>query len=75
MLINPEGIIASRTFTDAHVDERDTLWELLLGIEALFILDKDLIGADYLQKLLHHSGIDLQTAGHRNMETHEAMVL
>ena len=56
------------TVTAAHVDERESLWDLLPGIVGRIIADKGLIGADYQHELRQFTGIDLQTAVRNNME-------
>ena len=68
ILINSEGIITDITVTQAHIDERESLWDLVDGIHGTIIADKGLIGADYKNELYQHTGIDLQTAVRSNME-------
>lgn len=67
LLINSDGIITGITLSQAHVDERESLWDLVDGIHGMIIADKGLIGADYQNELRTCSGIDLQTAVRSNM--------
>jgi IS5 family transposase len=68
LLINSDGVITGITLTQAHVDERESLWDLVDGVKGMIIADKGLIGADYQNELREYSGIDLQTAVRSNME-------
>lgn len=68
LLINSEGIITSVTVTQANIDERESLWDLVDGIHGTIIADKGLIGVDYKNELHKFTGIDLQTAVRCNME-------
>lgn len=68
LLINSEGIITDVTVTQANIDERESLWDLVDGIHGTIIADKGLIGADYKNELHKFTGIDLQTAVRSNME-------
>jgi IS5 family transposase len=68
LLINSEGIITALTVTQANIDERESLWDLVDGIHGTIIADKGLIGADYQNELCQFTGIDLQTAVRSNME-------
>jgi len=68
LLINSEGVITDITVTQAHIDERDSLWDIIKGIYGTIIADKGLIGADYRETLQNHTGIDLQTALRSNMQ-------
>lgn len=68
LLINSEGAITGITATAANVDERESLWDLIGGIQGMVIADKGLIGADYREELMKFSGINLQTAVRNNME-------
>lgn len=68
LLISSEGIITAVTVTQAHVDERESLWDLVNGIQGTIIADKGLIGADYQNELRQFTGIDLQTSVRSNME-------
>ncbi|KTD72641.1 transposase (DDE domain) [Legionella tucsonensis] len=72
LLINSEGIITGITLSQAHVDERESLWDLVDGIHGMLIADKGLIGADFRNELREYSGIDLQTAVRSNMEEKRA---
>jgi len=67
LLINSEGVITAATVTQANIDERKSLWDLVKGIHGTIIADKGLIGADYKNELYQHTGIDLQTAVRANM--------
>ena len=68
LLINSEGTITGMTAAAANIDERESLWDLIGGIQGMVIADKGLIGADYRQELMKLSGINLQTAVRDNME-------
>lgn len=67
-MINSEGVITGITLSQAHVDERESLWDLVDGIYGMLIADKGLIGSDFRNELREYSGIDLQTAVRSNME-------
>ena len=68
LLINSDGVITGVTLTQANVDERESLWDLVDGIHGMIIADKGLIGTDYQSELREYLGIDLQTAVRSNME-------
>lgn len=68
LLINSEGIITAITVTKANIDERESLWDLVDGIQGMIIADKGLIGVDYKNELQQFTGINLQTAVRSNME-------
>ncbi|WP_412755661.1 IS982 family transposase [Legionella longbeachae] len=68
VLINSDGIITGITLSQAHIDERESLWDLVDGIHGMIIADKGLIGSEYQNELREYSGIDLQTAVRSNME-------
>jgi IS5 family transposase len=68
LLINSKGIITAITVTQANIDERESLWNLVDGIQGTIIADKGLIGADYKNELYQLTGINLQTAACSNME-------
>lgn len=67
LLINSEGVITAITVTQANIDERESLWDLVDEIQGTIIADKGLIGADYKNEFHQHTGIDLQTAVRANM--------
>ncbi|TID56579.1 transposase, partial [Legionella pneumophila] len=54
--------------SQAHIDERESSWDLVDGIHGMIIADKGLIGSEYQNELREYSGIDLQTAVRSNME-------
>ena len=68
VILNSEGVISGCTVTAANIDERESLWDIVEGIEGLLIADKGLIGADYRETLQQSTGINLQTAVRSNME-------
>ena len=68
LLINSDGVITGITLAQAHVDERESLWDLVDGVHGMIIADRGLIGSDYQNELREFSGIDLQTAVRSNME-------
>ena len=68
LLINSEGIITAITVTKANIDERESLWDLVDGIQGMIIADKGLIGVDYKNELQQFTGINFQTAVRSNME-------
>lgn len=47
VLINSESIFTGITLSQSHVDERNSLWDLVGGIHGMLIADKGLIGVDY----------------------------
>ncbi len=44
-----------------HIDERESLYEIVPGIQGLLLADKGLIGQDYQKDFRLETGIDLQT--------------
>lgn len=68
LLINSDGVITGITLTQANIDERESLWDLVEGVHGMIIADKGLIGAAYQNELREFTGIDLQTAARSNME-------
>lgn len=68
VLINSDGVITGITLTQANIDERESLWDLLDGVQGMIIADKGLIGAAYQNELREFTGIDLQTAARSNRE-------
>ena len=68
LLINSEGVITSITATQAHVDERESLWDLIVEIQGLLIADRGLIGEDYQTQVRRFSDVNLQTAVKSNMK-------
>lgn len=68
LLINSDGVITGITLTQASIDERESLWDLVEGVHGMIIADKGLIGAAYQNELHEFTGIDLQTAVRSNME-------
>lgn len=76
LLINSQGVITDITVTPADIDERDSLWDLINGIQGMIVADKGLIGADYQAELRQFTGIHLQTPLRANMkeERSEAFV-
>ena len=67
LLISSEGVITRITVTQANIDERESLWDLVGNIKGAMIADKGLIGADYQAELRQFTGINLQTAARANM--------
>jgi len=68
LLISSEGVISRITVTQANIDERESLWDLVGNIKGVMIADKGLIGADYQAELRQFTGIDLQKAARANMQ-------
>jgi hypothetical protein len=68
LLINSDGVITGITLSQAHIDERESLWDLVDRVQGMIIADKGLIGSEYQNELREHAGIDLQTAVRSNME-------
>jgi hypothetical protein len=68
LLINSEGVITDITVTQANVDERVSLWDMLDKVNGQIIADKGLIGSDYRSEVKQFTGIDLQTAARANMK-------
>lgn len=56
LLINSDGIITEITLSQAHVDERESLWDLVNGVHGMIIANKGLIGSDYQNELRASSG-------------------
>ena len=46
------------TGTAANINERESLWNLLAGVQGTLIADKGLIGRDYREELMQYSGIN-----------------
>lgn len=67
LCVSSEGIITGITVTPAHIDERESLYEVVPGIEGLLLADKGLIGQDYQQDFRLETGINLQTPRRGNM--------
>ncbi len=67
LLIDSKGVIGGLTLTQAHIDERESLWDVLCGIKGNLIADKGLIGKDYQAQVYEHTGIILHTAVRDNM--------
>ncbi len=68
LMINSEGVITEITAAPANIDERDSLWDLVEGVQGMLIADKGLIGEDYRNELRQWSNLDLQTAVRSNMQ-------
>jgi IS5 family transposase len=68
LLINSDGTITGITITPANIDERDSLWDVIDGVNGMLIADKGLIGAEYRDELREFAKIDLQTAVRSNMK-------
>lgn len=67
LAISSEGMITGITLTTAHVDERESLWEVVNNIQGLVIADKGLIGEDYQAQIRAQTRINLQTPTRSNM--------
>lgn len=67
VLINTEGVITGITLSAANIDERESLWDIVSGIDGMLIADKGLIGAEFKQTLYEYTGVDLQTSVRSNM--------
>lgn len=68
LIINSEGIISDITVTAANIDERESLWDIVIEIQGMMISDKGLIGTDFQKELRECAQINLQTAGRSNMK-------
>lgn len=68
VLINSEGVITGATVAAANIDERQSLWDILGGINGLLIADKGFIGTQYQKEVFECTGINLQTANRANMK-------
>lgn len=68
LVISSQGIITGITFTPAHVDERESLYEIVGNIKGLLIADKGLIGAEYQKAFYQRTGVNLQTPTRSNMK-------
>ena len=67
LLIDSKGVISGLALTQAHIDERESLWDVLSGIKGNLIADKGLIGKAYQAEIYEHTGIILHTALRDNM--------
>lgn len=67
LCVSSEGIITGITVTPAHIDERESLYEVVSDIQGLLLADKGLIGQDYQQDFRLETGINLQTPRRGNM--------
>ena len=67
LMINSEGVISAITTTAAHIDERESLWDIVANVNGLVLADKGLIGEDYQQQLAQHANVNLQTPLRNNM--------
>ena len=65
--INSEGIITGITVTPANIDERESLYDVVSGIQGLLLADKGLIGDDYQSEFRATTGVNLQTPTRANM--------
>lgn len=63
LVINSEGIITDSTVTAANIDERESLWDMVDGIQGMMISDKGLIGSNFQRELLECAQINLQQLG------------
>ncbi|KTD60316.1 transposase (DDE domain) [Legionella santicrucis] len=67
LVISSEGIITCITITPAHIDERESLWDIVENIHGLLIADKGLIGENYQEQIRTHTHVNLQTPTRNNM--------
>ena len=65
--ISSEGIITGITVTPANIDERESLYEVVSGIQGLLLADKGLIGDGYQSEFRDTTGVNLQTPTRANM--------
>lgn len=66
--ISSSGIITSITATPAHVDERESLWEVIKNLKGgLLFADKGLIGKAYQAAIYQETGLRLETPLRNNM--------
>ena len=68
LVINSLGVISGITAAPAHMDERQSLWDIISNIKGLLIADKGLIGEDYQQEIRKEADINLQTPLRDNMK-------
>jgi hypothetical protein len=68
LAISSLGIITGVTTAAAHVDERESLWDIVDNFNGLLLADKGLIGADFQQQIKKEAGINLQTPMRDNMQ-------
>jgi|GEM_PF-2313867 len=69
VIVHPK--VRTITVTPANIDELESLWELMRGIEGLLIADKGLIGHAYHQALKEQTGVNLQTPSRCNMQDNQ----
>lgn len=67
LVISSSGIITGITVTQAHIDERESLYDIVDNIGAVLIADKGLIGEYYQEQFRQETGVNLQTPTRNNM--------
>lgn len=67
LVIRSEGVITAITVTPANIDERESLYEIVTGINGLLIADKGLIGEEYQETFRQQTQVNLQTPTRTNM--------
>ena len=67
LVISSSGIITGVTVTQAHIDERESLYDIVDNVEGLLIADKGLIGSAYQKQFRLETGVNLQTPTRSNM--------
>lgn len=67
LVISSSGIITGVTVTQAHIDERESLYDIVGNVDGLLIADKGLIGEDYQKQFRLETGVNLQTPTRSNM--------
>jgi Transposase DDE domain len=70
--INVQGTISDITLTQAHVDEREALWDVVGSTPGLVIGDKGFI-CSALKSELAEKNLDLQTPLRQNMKDNRAL--
>ncbi len=64
ILVNWQGVVTGLTVTQAHVGERESMWDIVNGIQGILIGDKGYAG-QFLHDTLKETEIELLTPSHK----------